>query len=490
MKKRYWVPGFREVISTLATEDRGSVRGYRVVYVPSEEGSSTELTLPSTHTSVRLVDLLPAVLYNISIFAVEEDLESLPVFLQVLTMGSAASESVTEITSNSFVISWTSAADTISGFRVEYELSEEGAETKRISDPGPQARDGVGGQLTRHNHLLPWSTGERCLLMRLVSAPSSLSSYSTLKPEMVSAAEVQEITKLLEVISVTDSDASITGGRATVQISCLLPWVRTQRWPSRYWVPASVTQVPSVGGAGWGRGRIFTWVTREVSRGILTGVHTWGTPCSVVLVQVCPMRYEPWADTLQHVGSALVRSLPSVPDDVGVSVLSTALVRHRATSSPAAVTGTLGMMEADWCVGYVRWPAADCPAEDTEAAFSARLKGPLHPAGRGTERARFQKMSSRAPWELMGPSRAPPRVHHPRPRPKGTRPECTTPGPAPRARPECTTPVNPNPAPRAPPRVHHPRPCPKGPSPGPAPVGPGRNFSIKKRLNEGNSVQC
>lgn len=42
-------------------------------------------------------------------------------------------------------------------------------------------------------------------------APCSLSSYSTLKPLIVAEAEVQETTKLLEVISVTDSDVSTTG---------------------------------------------------------------------------------------------------------------------------------------------------------------------------------------------------------------------------------------------------------------------------------------
>ncbi|XP_038605014.1 fibronectin isoform X7 [Tachyglossus aculeatus] len=103
------------------------ITGYRIVYSPSVEGSSTELNLPETANSVTLSDLQPGVQYNITIYAVEENQESVPIFIQQETTGVHRPDKVPPPTDLNFVdvsdvkitVMWNPPRSSVTGYRVD-----------------------------------------------------------------------------------------------------------------------------------------------------------------------------------------------------------------------------------------------------------------------------------------------------------------------------------------------------------------------------------
>ncbi|XP_066518052.1 fibronectin 1b isoform X2 [Hoplias malabaricus] len=126
------------------TKPQAPITGYRVVYTPSLEGSSTELILPETATSVKLVELRPGSQYNVSIFAVEENQESQPVVFQISTSGEPQPEEIPaptelqfyEVTDTKITITWTGPPSEVSGYRVTFEpVSEDGRPQRALQLP-------------------------------------------------------------------------------------------------------------------------------------------------------------------------------------------------------------------------------------------------------------------------------------------------------------------------------------------------------------------
>ncbi|XP_006892017.1 PREDICTED: fibronectin [Elephantulus edwardii] len=215
------------------------ITGYRIVYSPSIEGSSTELNLPETANSVTLSDLEPGMRYNITIYAVEENQESTPVFIQQETTGVPRSDKVpppkdlqfVEVTDVKITIMWTPPESTVTGYLVEViptNLPGEHGQQLPVSRNTFAEVTGLSPGVTYYFKIFAMNQGRQ-------SKP--LTGQQTTKLDSPSNLQFTNETDTTVLVTWTPPRAQIAGYRMTVGQT-------RGGQPKQYNVGASATQYP------------------------------------------------------------------------------------------------------------------------------------------------------------------------------------------------------------------------------------------------------